>query len=183
MRSPNGCAKAIPPNTPDLTSHHSIRLFVYGTLKRGFHNHRLVAQATAIQPAWTWGRLWHLHAGFPALEVPDGLILAFGSAQPRRDAGIQVMTPPVRVSKPAGDWDWVSGELVTLADPDVDLPPIDRLEGFRSTAARNLYDRVLVTVWVNDGGLEPVTAWTYDGRQLSGRQARYTAWPPAEPSP
>lgn len=160
-----------------------LRLFVYGTLKRGFHNHRLVAQASDIQPAWTWGRLWHLQAGFPALEVPDPLILAHGSDQSWHDAHRQATIPPFPVGKPAGDWDWISGEVVTLADPETDLPPIDRLEGFRSTAARNLYDRVLVTVWVNDGGLEPVTAWTYDGRQLSGRQARCTDWPPAEPSP
>lgn len=159
----------IPPITP-------LRLFVYGTLKRGFHNHRLCAQATDIQPAWTWGRLWHLRAGYPALEVPDRLILAHGSDQPPRDAGVQVTTPPFPVGKPAGDWDWVSGELVTLADPEADLPPIDCLEGFRATGARNLYDRVLVTVWVQDGGLEPVTAWTYDGRRLSGRQARCTEW-------
>ena len=168
----------IPANTPVLPPHHNIRLFVYGTLKRGFHNHRLCAQATAIQPAWTWGRLWHLHAGFPALEVPDRLILAHGSDQPRRDARVHLTTPPFPVGKPAGDWDWVSGELVTLADPEADLPPIDRLEGFRATGARNLYNRVLVTVWVQDGGLEPVTAWAYDGRQIVGRLARCTAWPP-----
>lgn len=168
---------------PDLLPLTPLRLFVYGTLKRGFHNHRFVAQATDIQPAWTWGRLWHLHAGFPALEVPDRLILAHGSDQPWHDTHRQATIPPFPVGKPAGDWDWVSGELVTLADPEADLPPIDRLEGFRATGARNLYDRVLVTVWVNEGGLEPVTAWTYDGWQLAGRQARCTVWPPAEPSP
>ncbi len=157
-----------------------LRLFVYGTLKRGFHNHRFVAQATAIQPAWTWGRLHHLRAGYPALQVPDHLILAHASDRPRHDARRQSMTPPDDVpgSRPVGDWDWVSGELVTLADPEADLPPIDRLEGFWSTGSRNLYDRVLVTVWVQDGGLTPVTAWTYDGRRLMGSLARCTTWPP-----
>lgn len=169
--------------TPVIPPITTIRLFVYGTLKRGYHNHRLVPQAAAIQPAWTWGRLWHLRAGFPALEVPDRLILAHGSDQPRRDVRVQDATPPLPVGKPTGDWDWVSGELVTLADPEADLPPIDRLEGFRANGSRTFYGRVLVTVWFNDGGLEPVTAWTYDGRQLAGRQARCTAWPPAEPSP
>ncbi|NCA90059.1 MAG: gamma-glutamylcyclotransferase [Gammaproteobacteria bacterium] len=169
---------------PDLLPLTPLRLFVYGTLKRGFHNHRFVVQASAIQPAWTWGRLWHLHAGFPALEVPDQCIIARASDRPRRDARVQAMTPPDEFpgGKPVGDWDLVSGEVVTLTDPDVDLPPIDRLEGFRSAAARNLYDRVLVTVWLQDGGLEPVTAWTYDGRQLPGRLGRCTEWPPAEPS-
>ena len=165
----------ITPVIPPITT---IRLFVYGTLKRGYHNHRLVPQAAAIQPAWTWGRLWHLRAGYPALEVPDRLILAHGSDQPRRDAGIQVTTTPLPVGQPAGDWDWISGELVTLTDPAVDLPPIDRLEGFRANGSRSFYDRVLVTVWVNDGGLESVTAWTYDGRQLPGRLGRCSDWPP-----
>jgi gamma-glutamylcyclotransferase (GGCT)/AIG2-like uncharacterized protein YtfP len=164
--------------TPVIPPITTIRLFVYGTLKRGYHNHRLVPQAAAIQPAWTWGRLWHLRAGYPALEVPDRLILAHGSDQPRRDARLQVTTPPFPVGKPKGDWDWVSGELVTLADPAVNLPPIDRLEGFRANGSRSFYDRVLVTVWVNDGGLEPVTAWTYDGRQIVGRQERCIDWPP-----
>lgn len=168
----------IPANTPVLPPITTIRLFVYGTLKRGYHNHRLVPQAAAIQPAWTWGRLWHLRAGFPALEVPDRLILAHGSDQPRRDARVHLTTPPFPVGKPAGDWDWVSGELVTLADPEADLPPIDRLEGFRANDSRTFYGRVLVTVWVKDNGLEPVTAWTYDGRQIVGRLARCTAWPP-----
>ena len=163
------------PNKPNKPT--PLRLFVYGTLKRGFHNHRLVAQASAIQPAWTWGRLWHLQAGFPALEVPDRLILAPGTAHPWRDARTQEANPPFPVGKPAGDWDWIGGELVTLDDPEADLPPIDRLEGFRATGGPNLYDRVLVTVWVGGWGLVPVTAWTYDGRRITGRQARCTVWP------
>ena len=32
----------IPANTPVLPPITTIRLFVYGTLKRGYHNHRLV---------------------------------------------------------------------------------------------------------------------------------------------
>lgn len=32
------------------------------------------------------GGLCYLHAGFPALEVPDGLILARGTADPLADA-------------------------------------------------------------------------------------------------
>jgi gamma-glutamylcyclotransferase (GGCT)/AIG2-like uncharacterized protein YtfP len=156
-----------------------IRLFVYGTLKRGHYNHRLCAHATAIQPAWTWGRLYHLDAGYPALEVPDHLILAHGSDRPRHDAHRQDATPPFPVGKPVGDWDWVRGDLMTLADPEHDLPPIDRLEGFRPDGGHNLYDRVLVTVWVPAGGLTPVTAWSYDGRHLRGRVRRCTAWPVA----
>ena len=64
-----------------------LRLFVYGTLKRGYWNHqRFCAQARSIEPAVVWGRLYHLHAGFPALEVPEGLILSQGTADPLADA-------------------------------------------------------------------------------------------------
>ena len=58
---------------------HPIRLFVYGTLKRGQANHaRFCANATDIVPAVTWGRLCALDLGFPALEVLPGQTLAGG---------------------------------------------------------------------------------------------------------
>jgi gamma-glutamylcyclotransferase (GGCT)/AIG2-like uncharacterized protein YtfP len=150
-------------------------LFVYGTLKRGFHNHRFCAQALDIQPAWTWGRLYDLRAGFPALEVPNHLILAHGSDRPRRDARLQAKTPLFTVGKPPGVWDWVSGELVTLADPEADLPPIDRLEGFQANSRHNLYERVLVPIWADDGMVQPV--WTYDGCRIAAGGIRCRFWP------
>ena len=152
----------------------AIQLFVYGTLKRGFHNHRFCAQARDIQPAWTWGRLYDLRAGFPALEVPNHLILAHGSDRPLHDARLQTKSPPFPVGKPEGDWDWVSGELVTLGNPEADLPPIDRLEGFQANGRRNLYDRVLVHVWTATAS---GVAWTYDGAKLRAEGIRCGFWP------
>jgi hypothetical protein len=65
----------------EIPNQQLLRLFVYGTLKRGYWNHqRFCAQALCIEPAVVWGRLYHLYAGFPALEVPEGLILARGTA-------------------------------------------------------------------------------------------------------
>ena len=59
---------------PEHTPETILRLFVYGTLKRGYWNHqRFCAQARKIEPAVVWGRLYRLNAGFPALEVPEGL--------------------------------------------------------------------------------------------------------------
>jgi gamma-glutamylcyclotransferase (GGCT)/AIG2-like uncharacterized protein YtfP len=158
-----------------------IHLFVYGTLKRGFHNHRLCAQARDIQPAWTWGRLYHLRAGYPALEVPDTSLLGLGTDDPVRDARRAKQTPPNPLT-PEGDWDPIAGELVTLADADRDLPPIDRLEGFNPIKGyyANLYQRVLVPVWTEDGVVRSV--WTYDGRRIPGRLKRCTGWPPAPAS-
>jgi len=56
---------------PEDSPETILRLFVYGTLKRGYWNHqRFCAQARSIEQAVVWGRLYHLHAGFPAIEVP-----------------------------------------------------------------------------------------------------------------
>jgi hypothetical protein len=68
---------------PEDTPETIIRLFVYGTLKRGYWNHqRFCAQASSIEPAVLWGRLYHLHAGFPGLEVPEGLNSCPGHRRP-----------------------------------------------------------------------------------------------------
>ena len=62
----------------------------------------------------------------------------------------------------------VYGELLTFDDPEVRLPAIDRLEGFRP-GGPSLYRRVLVPVWVNKGLL---LAWLFvAGQQLEGRIA------------
>lgn len=135
-----------------------LRLFVYGTLKRGYWNHqRFCAQARSVEPAVVWGRLYHLNAGFPALEVPEGLILARGTADPLADASRQQEIGIPRFGRPTGDWDLIHGELVTFTDPQRDLPPIDRLEGFRP-GGHSMYQRVMVAVLC---GRTSIPAWTY----------------------
>lgn len=96
---------------PEDTPETILRLFVYGTLKQGYWNHqRFCAQARSIEPAVVWGRLYHLHAGFPALEVPEGLILARGTADPLADARRQQEIGTPRFGRPTGDWDLIHGE-------------------------------------------------------------------------
>ncbi len=117
---------------PEDSPETILRLFVYGTLKRGYRNHqRFGAQARSIKPAVVWGRRYHLNAGFPALEVPEGLILTRGTADPPADARRQQEIDTLRFGRPTGDRDPIHGELVTFTDPQRDLPPMDRLEGFR----------------------------------------------------
>ena len=143
---------------PEDSPETILRLFVYGTLKRGYWNHqRFCAQARSIEPAVVWGRLYDLHAGFPALEVPEGLILARGTADPLADARRQQEIGTPRFGRPTGDWDLIHGELVTFTDPQRDLPPIDRLEGFRPDG-QSMYQRVMVAVL---SGRTSITAWTY----------------------
>lgn len=143
-----------PEDSPETT----LRLFVYGTLKRGYWNHqRFCVQARSIEPAVVWGRLYHLHAGFPALEVPERLILSRGTADPLADARRQQEIDTPRFGRPTGDWDLIHGELVTFTDPQRDLPPIDRLEGFWP-GGHSMYQRVMVAVLC---GRTSIPAWTY----------------------
>ncbi len=147
-----------------------ISIFVYGTLKQGYCNHeRYCKTAVSIEPAQVWGRLYHLPAGYPGMEIPETGILSRGTGNPIADEQTQNTTiiPLAAMNKPAGDWDKIHGELITFANPELDLPPIDRLEGF-TPGGWCLYVRVLVPVAVG-GSVKPV--WLYQYNQpLDGKR-------------
>ncbi len=143
---------------PEESRQTIIRLFVYGTLKRGNWNHnRFCSNATDIQPAVVWGRLYHFHAGFPILEVPQQQILAHGTASPLADAITQHQFPTPPFIRPPGDWDLIHGETLTFNTPQRDLPPIDRLEGFRPSA-NSMYQRILIPARASE---QHISVWTY----------------------
>ncbi|MEE9368284.1 MAG: gamma-glutamylcyclotransferase family protein [Pontiella sp.] len=145
-----------------MNTNQQLRIFVYGTLKRGYWNHeRFCSQAVSIEPATTWGRLYHLSAGFPALEIPDCRILAHGTSDPLADTQIQnaIELPENAMTRPEGDWDLIHGELMTFTDSGLDLPPIDRLEGFNPNG-HSMYERVLAAIESNDC---LHTCWAYFG--------------------
>lgn len=165
----------------------TISLLVYGTLKRGQWNHdRFCRHAIDMRPATTVGRLYDLPAGFPALEIPEAAILAAGTGDPLADAERQarwaerdLVMPKVEGDPPSPEgygeagWDVVHGELITFADPARDLPPLDRLEGFRADG-HGLYRRALVAVRANTG-VEP--AWVYHMAQVrQGQRLRGGVW-------
>ena len=54
------------------------RVFVYGTLKKGFSNHNriLAGYDVKITPAWTYGELYDLGLGFPAMT--EGNLKVYG---------------------------------------------------------------------------------------------------------
>ena len=104
-----------------------------------------------------WGRLYHLKAGFPAIEVPEWMILARGTADPLTDALRQHEIGTPRFGRPTGDWDLIHGELVTFTDPQRYLPPIDRLEGFRS-GWQSMYQRVMVAAGCRNAS---IAVWIY----------------------
>jgi hypothetical protein len=67
-----------------------LRLFVYGTLKRGFHNfERYCRGVISIEAAHTIGRLYLLPQGYPMLVVPSQHQLALGTTDYLADVGTQ----------------------------------------------------------------------------------------------
>ena len=147
--------------TKDRAAIGPLRIFVYGTLKRGYWNHdRFCRGAYYIEEATVCGRLYALPSGIPVLQVPDSDILAMGTSNLLADVRIQesfIEKLPLDADR-KGDWQIIRGEMIVFPDARLSLPPIDRLEGFRPDA-QSLYLRVLVPV-VTDGD-EQVTAWCY----------------------
>jgi len=146
-----------------------LRLFVYGTLKRGFWNHdRFCRGVLDILEADVRGRLYEMHSGIPVLQVPDGDVLAHGTSDASADMATQARfseqlasyPEPAQQSATAGDWGHVYGELLTFDDPENHLPAIDRLEGFHPGGS-SLYKRVLVPVCIEYSMALP--AWVYVG--------------------
>jgi len=160
-----------------MNNNNHLRLFVYGTLKKGFWNFdRFCTRAIRIEPATTWGRLYHLPAGFPALEVPESSILATGTTDPLADTRTQntIELPENAMIRPEGDWDLVHGELMTFANPGFDLPPIDRLEAFDPNG-RCVYKRVLVVVEANDL-IRPVWLYTMQPPENPRLKRIFSVW-------
>ena len=139
----------------------SIAAFVYGTLKRGQWNHdRFCRNAVDIRPATIVGRLYRLPAGFPAVVIPAEAILAHGTADPAADARTQAEINARAVAALPefdGDWGLAHGEVITFTDPARDLPPLDRLEGFRPDGC-GLYRRALVPARAGGTGM---AVWVY----------------------
>jgi len=148
-----------------------LRLFVYGTLKRGFWNHdRFCRGVLTVEDAVVRGRLFETSSSIPVLEVPEEDILAVGTTNPLADVATQARvvarmsdpepTPDRLPKNPTGaPWGRVYGEILTFDDPETRLPAIDRLEGFRP-GGPSLYRRVLVPVQANRSVLP---AWLYVG--------------------
>lgn len=160
-----------------------LKLFVYGTLKRGYRNHDAFCRGfVEIREATERGRLYE-GPEYPILEVPEADILAQGSIDPLADAATQarlshrVQAGLQRLPEGAtGEiWDTVYGELFTFDDPETRLPSIDHLEGFHP-GGRCLYRRVLVPATV-EGATQ--LAWVYVVENLGISRHRIASgrWP------
>lgn len=144
-----------------MTHNDLFRLFVYGTLKRGYSNHeRFCRSMVSIQEATVRGRLYEMPSGIPVLRIPDQDTLARGTANALADATTQNRIRLAAAPDTLDEWLMIRGELLVLSNPSRDVPPIDRLESYRP-GLFSLYHRVLVPVTTADDGI--IAAWTYVG--------------------
>jgi gamma-glutamylcyclotransferase (GGCT)/AIG2-like uncharacterized protein YtfP len=166
-------------------AHDHLAVFVYGTLKRGQVNHELFCRgAVAAEDVFTYGRLFHLPAGYPALTVPPRIVLAAATQDLAADLALQREWAErlarergaERAGGPEETARVVSGEWMVFSDPETRLPRLDRLEGFRP-GRRSLYQRVLIRVWT-DAERPPRPAWTYIQPQPLGTLVPGGSWPP-----
>ncbi|MBI2842743.1 MAG: gamma-glutamylcyclotransferase [Armatimonadetes bacterium] len=135
------------------------RLFVYGTLKRGYWNHEAYCRsAVSVEEATVRGRLYELPSGIPVLEVPSEDILSVGTDDPVADIQTQESISVASLSRDLSDWHAIHGEIITFSNPELCVPPIDRLESFRPGRS-SLYHRVLVPAVTQAHVV--VTAWCY----------------------
>jgi len=152
-----------------------LTMFFYGTLKRGHANHDQFCRGyLSAEEARTWGRLYDLPFGYPALVIDKEDVRAVGTTDPTSDTYEQRslgLTGARLLADPR-----VSGELFVFDDPEERLPMLDRLEGFDPTGRSSLYQRVLIPVETSSGvGL---LAWAYVVERAAGVYLPGGRWPP-----
>lgn len=159
-----------------------LRVFVYGTLKRGMWNHeRFCAGAVSIKEAVVRGRLYEMDCGLPVLQVPEADILAHGTADPCADVAAQTRFEAEMAQHPdqgakgrtRRGWGLVRGELITFDDPEERLPRLDQLEGYRP-GGLGLYIRVLVPTAIR---ANTCTAWLYCMKSIPSGHRIGGFWP------
>lgn len=141
-----------------------LRVFVYGTLKRGHWNHEeYCGGALAREDTTVIGRLHIRHTGTPILELPRAGVLATGSGDALADVALQhriardLPSPPLLDADPQPPFVRVRGEVYTFTDAAGRLPRLDALEDYCPAGEReSLYDRVLTTT-----GRGGNVAWVY----------------------
>ncbi len=145
------------------------RLFVYGTLKKGFPNHdRFCATTIRIRMAWIRGRLFETPWGHPVVELPTGEVLERGSRDPGWDWARQRALEMTRVShqdlrEHEVSCERVQGELLDFLNPDGWLEALDRFEEF-DPIGTSRFERVLVRAYLDDPLSVP--AWVYVGSTI-----------------
>lgn len=158
----------IPTHKQKRCGRRLLKLFVYGTLKKGCPNHDVYCNtAFSAEQAAVRGRLYEHPFGFPILRVPQREILAVGTIDPLADAITQASHEKefaaswherVMAASQQAEWPLIRGELLTFDDPESCLPVIDELEDYYPEQV-SVYSRVLLPVLTGMNSLVP--AWAY----------------------
>lgn len=145
-----------------------IRLFVYGTLKRGCSNHEGFCKGfVSVQPGSLRGRLYAFSCGSPVVVVPPEDILTRATASPLESVAAQARFEiqmashgrgKARGADRPGGWRHIRGEILTFDDPESRLPLLDQFEEFFPSHP-SPYERVLLPVYLDDETI--LTAWVY----------------------
>lgn len=153
---------------PELTP--PLRIFVYGSLKRGYRNHTAYCQGyESFRTATIVGRLYRQADGYPMLIVPPDSILALGTGDICQDleqlAQVAKSISNQSLPAPIADDSWleIRGEIYEWpaghAESGNIVTRLDRLEDFYpNDTSGSLYHRVIVLARHAEG-IEPV--WTF----------------------
>ncbi|AGW14503.1 gamma-glutamylcyclotransferase family protein [Megalodesulfovibrio gigas] len=138
-----------------------LRLFVYGTLKRGCYGFEQCCRGyCGLSPAAVRGRVVDRPEGYPTLFIPPEDVLAIGSEDLERDLALPWRYQPVESSVfPALEppWRFVLGEVLEFRDAADRLPRFDAFEDFLPED-KNCYCRVLAPIIT---GRSISAAWIY----------------------
>lgn len=131
-----------------------MRVFVYGTLKQGYGNNRLMTSAKSWEPAMVNGEIYD--CGIPFVTMKQEKVSCYATGNPKVDVPAFHKAPFKKFDDYA---DTVFGEIYEFENWEA-LKSLDRLEGFSPERNNNLYERALVTTKTVRGN-ELKLAWIY----------------------
>ncbi|MFW5735343.1 MAG: gamma-glutamylcyclotransferase family protein [Oceanidesulfovibrio sp.] len=160
------------------TTEPASRVFVYGTLKCGYHNHsRLCREHAGSLAGFVRGRVVDRPEGFPTLFVPVDDVLAAGSDDLRADCRLIETLDQNSYDMAAipsrEPWHFVAGEVYTFRDGAERLQTLDMLEDY-IPGEPSMYCRVALPVRTSHG---VVPCWAY----ISPHSARFQAEHASQP--
>ena len=143
-----------------------MKVFVYGTLKKGFGNHRRLEGATKVEPAQVNGRLYDVGLPYVCMKDSNFSCIATGDIEKDMKSFSNQKTENYISAS-----ETVKGELITFSDWSA-LKGLDSLEGYRpnfmqhnadAIFSNNHYVRVLTTCITAKNNVEP--CWIYIVKQ------------------
>ena len=150
----------------EISINKEMKVFVYGTLKKGFGNHRRLEDATKVEPAQVNGRLYDV--GLPYVCMKDSNFSCIASGDIEKD---MKSFSNQKTENYISSNETVKGELITFSDWSA-LKGLDSLEGYRpnfmqhnedAIFSNNHYVRVLTTCITAKNHVEP--CWIYIVKQ------------------